>query len=48
MAQTMRFASFGPVLVVLVITTHTNPHCRVKSYIKPKYYNLVEKNTIFI
>ena len=44
MAQTMRFASFGPVLVVLVITAHTNPHCRVKSYIDPKYYYLVEKN----
>ena len=45
MAQTTQNASFGP---VLIISAHTNRHCRVKSYIKLKYYYLVEKNTIFI
>ena len=45
MTQTMRFESFGP---VLVISIHPNPCCGVKSYIEPKYYYLVEKNNNFL
>ena len=44
MAQTTQNASFGP---DLIISAHTNRHCRVKSYIKLKYYYLVEKNNNF-
>ena len=44
MAQTTRFESFGP---VLIISVHPNPCCGVKLYIEPKYYYLVEKNNNF-
>ena len=40
MAQTTRFASFGP---VLVISAHLNPCRSIKLYIEPKNDQLVHK-----
>ena len=46
-AQTTRFASFGP---VLVIATHQNPSHAVNTYIQPKNHNkkikCKKKNTL--
>ena len=41
-AQTTCFVSFGP---VIVIATHPNPRCRIKSYMEPKYQQLVQQKT---